>query len=47
MSLIKCSECGKEISGKATVCPHCGVPLTINRKGTSINPIVIILLIFF
>lgn len=47
MSLIKCSECGKEISGKATVCPHCGVPLTINRKGTSINPIVIVLLIFY
>ena len=24
MALIKCSECGKEISDKAKVCPHCG-----------------------
>lgn len=26
MALIKCEECGKEISDKATACPHCGVP---------------------
>ena len=24
MALIKCKECGKEISDKAKVCPHCG-----------------------
>ena len=24
MALIKCKECGKEISSKADVCPHCG-----------------------
>lgn len=24
MALIKCSECGKEISKKAIICPHCG-----------------------
>jgi uncharacterized paraquat-inducible protein A len=24
MALIKCSECDKEISDKATKCPHCG-----------------------
>lgn len=24
MALIKCSECGKEISDKAKLCPHCG-----------------------
>ena len=24
MALIKCSECGKEISDKATACPNCG-----------------------
>ena len=23
MALIKCSECGKEISDKAKKCPHC------------------------
>lgn len=25
--LIKCVECGKEISDKASVCPHCGCPV--------------------
>ena len=27
MSLIKCSECGKEISDKANACVHCGCPV--------------------
>ena len=27
MALIKCSECGKEISDKATNCVHCGCPI--------------------
>ena len=26
MVLISCHECSKEISDKATACPHCGVP---------------------
>lgn len=26
MALIACPECGKEISGKAPACPHCGAP---------------------
>ncbi|MEK9180284.1 MAG: zinc ribbon domain-containing protein [Patescibacteria group bacterium] len=26
MALIKCSECGNEISDKALMCPHCGNP---------------------
>ena len=31
MALIKCPECGKEISDKAPVCIHCGYPLnTVN-----------------
>ena len=25
MALIKCSECNKEISSSAKVCPHCGI----------------------
>lgn len=28
MALIKCPECGKEISDKAPACIHCGYPLT-------------------
>ena len=27
MALVNCKECGKEVSGKADTCPHCGVPL--------------------
>ena len=33
MALIKCSECGKEISDKAEVCVNCGNP--INQKQES------------
>lgn len=28
MALIKCPECGKEISDKAASCPNCGFPIT-------------------
>ena len=28
MALIKCSECGKEISDKAESCPNCGNPIS-------------------
>lgn len=27
MSLIKCPDCGKEVSDKAPVCPNCGRPI--------------------
>lgn len=27
MSLIKCPDCGKEVSTFAETCPHCGYPL--------------------
>ena len=27
MALIKCPECGKEISNNAASCPHCGTPI--------------------
>ena len=27
MALIKCSECGRMVSDKATACPHCGCPV--------------------
>ena len=29
MALIKCPECGKEISDKAEYCIHCGYPLVL------------------
>ena len=34
MALIKCSECGKEISDKATTCPNCGCPVLHNNLPT-------------
>ena len=27
MALIKCPECGKEVSDKASSCPNCGHPI--------------------
>lgn len=30
MSLIKCTECGNEISDKAETCPNCGNPIISN-----------------
>ncbi|MBQ0046314.1 MAG: zinc ribbon domain-containing protein [Prevotellaceae bacterium] len=41
MALIKCPECGKEVSEKASSCPHCGYPLAAyveNLKKGAINP---------
>ena len=29
MALVKCESCGKEISDKAAVCPHCGNSATL------------------
>lgn len=40
MSLIKCSECGKEISDKAEKCIHCGCPLN-NTISKSVGTVVI------
>lgn len=31
MALIKCPECGREISDKARECPHCGVPIAAGK----------------
>lgn len=35
MALIKCSECGKEISDKAPACIHCGCPMDLLKKSSS------------
>ena len=37
MALIKCPECGKEISDKANVCIHCGFPLNEQKEDVSIT----------
>jgi DNA-directed RNA polymerase subunit RPC12/RpoP len=53
MALIKCAECGKEISDQAAACPNCGNPVgmravTIQRthKRWKIGIIIAVVLIF-
>ena len=38
MALIKCSECGREISDKAEVCPGCGAPVFATTKQKTQTP---------
>lgn len=33
MALIKCEECGAEVSSKAKTCPKCGVKVAANQSG--------------
>lgn len=37
MALIKCPECGKEISDKAPACIHCGFPLSLLNVSSEIK----------
>lgn len=43
MALVKCKECGKEISSKASSCPNCG--FVIKKKGTSYSYLWVIILV--
>lgn len=48
MALVKCPECGAEVSDAATSCPHCGYPLIAEispKKRPAFNPKVIVALI--
>lgn len=48
MALIKCPECGREISDKAGTCPNCGHPISSqNKQKKSLKRGDIILLIVF
>lgn len=38
MAMIKCPECGKEISDSAVSCPNCGKPLQQASKTLSVQP---------
>lgn len=44
MSLVKCRECGKEVSTEAKTCPHCGVskPTPPAKVGTATTVISIL-----
>ena len=41
MALIKCSECGREISDKAAACPGCGAPVSPSGEQRSEVPSVV------
>lgn len=32
MALIKCPECGREVSSNAAVCPNCGTPIKVDTS---------------
>lgn len=34
MALVKCHECGKDISTEALACPNCGAPTDPSKKQT-------------
>ena len=40
MALIKCPECGKEISDKSTFCNGCGYPISSKNSKCNINGII-------
>ena len=39
MALIKCSECGREISDRAEACPGCGAPVSAQREASPESPV--------
>ena len=41
MAMMKCPECGQEISDKADKCPNCGNPIK-KQKSTAVLGIVIV-----
>ena len=41
MSIINCTECGKEISDQAKMCPNCGYPLKKKGKGFAVASLVL------
>jgi uncharacterized membrane protein YvbJ len=41
MALIKCSECGHEVSDEALSCPNCGHPLKSINQITQQSPVTI------
>lgn len=45
MALIKCDECGKEISNQAKTCPNCGFPLKKPKKRTVNKKVLILVLL--
>ena len=45
MALIKCRECGKDVSSKAVACPGCGAPPSPRAKQQQVSPLVSLIII--
>lgn len=45
MALIKCSECGKEISDSVSSCPHCGYVYKKEKEMTTMKVVRIIIIV--
>lgn len=45
MALIKCNECGKEISDTSKICVHCGAKTEIAKSNTKKNRIIFIIIV--
>ena len=37
MALIKCPDCGRDVSTIAKACPNCGRPMNINKDGSVVT----------
>ena len=44
MALLKCKECGKEVSSKADKCPHCGAARANEPNGCAMGCLVVIII---
>lgn len=44
MALVKCPDCGKEVSTEAKACPHCGRPSTSSTptQPTPTQPVTVV-----
>jgi uncharacterized OB-fold protein len=47
MALIKCKECGREISDEAPACPNCGKPQKNKPVATSLSKQITVYLVSF
>lgn len=47
MALIKCRECGKEVSSQATTCPHCGVAVAKPKKTHGCGTLLVLAVVAF
>ena len=45
MALMKCNECGHEVSKKAKTCPSCGAPVKVPPKEYGCGTLLLVLVV--